>query len=208
MTILKGALLTIVIFGLFTLGFEGLASFTLVATLGYIVLKHVASELLEFATTDSLAWEERQRQRRHGGKALIAEVKLELSKAKAMLELGEKDKAMDCVRSIEKKVHDYTGPLDSTQAEEHLLISEFRITNGLIKSSTEAYGEECAWCCIRSDASIYKCPACNFESSSKTSIRGLLRHWNNRHPHLEFPSNTACEKHSKYQEELSKSVDA
>jgi hypothetical protein len=207
MTIFKGALYSVVIIGLFVLGFEGLASFALIVILGYVALKYIASELLKFATTDPLAWEERQRQRRHGGKALIDEVKLELRKASRMLKLGEKDKAMDCIISIEKKVHDYSGALNSTQAEEHRLISEFRVLNNLIKSCTETYGDDCAWCCIRSDPSVYECPACGFESSSTTSTRGLLKHWDNKHSHLEFPANKACEKHSQYRQSLNNDND-
>ncbi len=190
----KGWLVAACFIGLLAMDFAGPAFFFLFVAAIY----YVAKEFMSFAVTDPLAWEERQRQKRHGGKALLDEVKQDLSRTKAMLKQGDREKAMVWLNSLEKKVVDYTGPLDSTQEAEHQLISEFRISNDLIKSSAEMYGGDCAWCYIKSDSNIYECPACDFVSTSKTSVKGLLKHWKNKHPDCEFPAHSACNRHSMY----------
>jgi hypothetical protein len=56
----------------------------------------------------------------------------------------------------------------------------------------------CPWCQIGTDPELYQCPECGFKSSSRTSIKGLIKHWKNKHPDFEFPSHSACNRHSMY----------
>lgn len=119
--------------GAFILAFLGLESiFTIYLSIGILlVIIPFIKKYLEMSVTDSLVWEERQRQRRLRGKSLLDETKQALWKAKLFLIVGKRDKAIQVVDRMDKEVKEYLGPLDSSQNDEHKLINEFRISNGL-----------------------------------------------------------------------------
>jgi len=119
--------------GAFILAFLGLESiFTIYLSIGILlVIISFIKKYLEMSVTDSLVWEERQRQRRLRGKSLLDETKQALWKAKLFLIVGKRDKAIQVVDRMDKEVKEYLGPLDSSQNDEHKLINEFRISNGL-----------------------------------------------------------------------------
>jgi hypothetical protein len=174
--------------------FVGLA-FALLFMAGLI---YVFSELIEFATTDPLAWEERQRQKQFKGEPLLSEVRRELRNAKKVLTRGDHKKAAFMVDSLENRIHEYSGPLDRSQKDEHQLISNFRLKHNIARGLIKDIEASCSWCQMKSNESIYQCPECGFKSASTTSIKGLMKHWKNKHGDCCFPSDAACGKHEKY----------
>jgi hypothetical protein len=104
------------------------ADFTGVA-ITIIVLWAMAG-LLDFAGTDPLVWEDRQRQKRQGGKTHLQMTEAALSKAEKAMKAGKIDVAIDIIEKAEDFLNQNVGPLDIEKKEERELIANFNKKHG------------------------------------------------------------------------------
>ena len=104
------------------------ADFTGVAVT--IIVLWALTGLLDFAGTDPLVWEDRQRQKRQGGKTHLQMTEAELSKAEKAMRAGKIDVAIDIIEKAEDFLNQNVGPLDIEKKEERELIASFNKKHG------------------------------------------------------------------------------
>ena len=92
------------------------ADFTGVAVT--IIVLWALTGLLDFAGTDPLVWEDRQRQKRQGGKTHLQMTEAALSKAEKAMMAGKIDVAIDIIEKAEDFLKQNVGPLDIEKKEE------------------------------------------------------------------------------------------
>ena len=99
------------------------ADFTGVAVT--IIILWAVIVLLDFAATDPLVWEDRQRQIRREGKTHLQVTKAALNKAEKAIRAGKTDLAIEIVEKAEDFLNQNVGPLDLAKKEERELIASF-----------------------------------------------------------------------------------
>ena len=99
------------------------ADFTGVAVT--IIILWAVIVLLDFAATDPLVWEDRQRQIRREGKTHLQVTKAALNKAEKAIRAGKTDLAIEIVEKAEDFLNQNVGPLDLAKKEERDLIASF-----------------------------------------------------------------------------------
>ena len=104
------------------------ADFTGVAVT--IIVLWALTGLLDFAGTDPLVWEDRQRQKRQGGKTNLQMTEAALSKAEKAMRAGKIDVAIDIIEKAEDFLNQNVGPLDIEKKEERELIANFNKKHG------------------------------------------------------------------------------
>ena len=90
-----------------------------------IIVLWVVTGLLDFAGTDPLVWEDRQRQIRQEGKTHMQMTKAALNKAEKAIRAGKPDLAIEIVEKAEDFLNQNVGPLDLAKKEERDLIASF-----------------------------------------------------------------------------------
>ena len=90
-----------------------------------IIVLWVVTGLLDFAGTDPLVWEDRQRQIRQEGKTHMQMTKAALNKAEKAIRAGKTDLAIEIVEKAEDFLNQNVGPLDLAKKEERDLIASF-----------------------------------------------------------------------------------
>ena len=104
------------------------ADFTGVAVT--IIVLWALTGLLDFAGTDPLVWEDRQRQKRQGGKSHLQMTKAALNKAEKAMKAGKTAVAIAIVEKAEDFLNQNVGPLDIEKKEERELIANFNKKHG------------------------------------------------------------------------------
>ncbi len=104
------------------------ADFTGVAVT--IIVLWALTGLLDFAGTDPLVWEDRQRQIRLEGKTHLQMTKAALNRAEKAIKDGKTDLAMEIVEKAEDFLNQNVGPLDIEKKEERELIASFNKKHG------------------------------------------------------------------------------
>ena len=104
------------------------ADFTGVAVT--IIVLWALTGLLDFAGTDPLVWEDRQRQKRQGGKTQLQMTEAALNKAEKAMKAGKTAVAIAIVEKAEDFLNQNVGPLDIEKKEERELIANFNKKHG------------------------------------------------------------------------------
>ena len=95
-----------------------------------IIVLWALTGLLDFAGTDPLVWEDRQRQKRQGGKTHLQMTEVALNKAEKAMKAGKIDVAIAIVEKAEDFLNQNVGPLDIEKKEERELIANFNKKHG------------------------------------------------------------------------------
>ena len=95
-----------------------------------IIVLWAMAGLLDFAGTDPLVWEDRQRQKRQGGKTHLQMTEAALSKAEKAMKAGKTAVAIDIIEKAEDFLNQNVGPLDIEKKEERELIASFNKKHG------------------------------------------------------------------------------
>jgi|GEM_PF-3535348 hypothetical protein len=95
-----------------------------------IIVLWAMAELLDFAGTDPLVWEDRQRQKRQGGKTHLQMTEAALNKAEKAMKAGKTAVAIAIVEKAEDFLNQNVGPLDIEKKEERELIANFNKKHG------------------------------------------------------------------------------
>jgi len=90
-----------------------------------IIVLWVVTGLLDFAGTDPLVWEDRQRQIRQEGKTHMQMTEAALNKAEKAMKAGKTAVAIAIVEKAEDFLNQNVGPLDIEKKEERELIASF-----------------------------------------------------------------------------------
>ena len=104
------------------------ADFTGVAII--IIVLWAMAGLLDFAGTDPLVWEDRQRQKRQGGITHLQMTEVALNKAEKAMKAGKTAVAIAIVEKAEDFLNQNVGPLDIEKKEERELIANFNKKHG------------------------------------------------------------------------------